>query len=74
MTYTYNGLGLNLGNLSRVSNAETRSISFMPSLTRTLFHLQFDWSTAVLQPATDTTPGVRVRTATQHDVSGVSLK
>lgn len=27
MTYTYNGLGLNLGNLSRVSNAETRSIS-----------------------------------------------
>src|SRR5262245_39818984 len=27
MAYTYNGLGLNLGNLSRVSNAETRSIS-----------------------------------------------
>ena len=27
MTYTYNGLGLNLGNLSRVSNAESRSIS-----------------------------------------------
>ena len=27
MTYTYNGLGLNLGNLSRISNAETRSIS-----------------------------------------------
>jgi hypothetical protein len=27
MAYTYNGLGLNLGNLSRVSNAESRSIS-----------------------------------------------
>src|SRR5204862_3843397 len=27
MTYTYTGLGLSLGNLSRVSNAETRSIS-----------------------------------------------
>ena len=27
MTYAYNGLGLNLGNLSRISNAETRSIS-----------------------------------------------
>jgi hypothetical protein len=27
MTDSYNGLGLNLGNLSRVSNAETRSIS-----------------------------------------------
>jgi hypothetical protein len=27
MTTTYNGLSLNLGNLSRVSNAETRSIS-----------------------------------------------
>ncbi|MCX6042184.1 MAG: DUF2961 domain-containing protein [Caldilinea sp.] len=27
MTYPYNGLGLGLGNLARVSNAETRSIS-----------------------------------------------
>ena len=27
MTYTYNGLGLNLGNLSRLSNAETRSLA-----------------------------------------------
>jgi len=27
MTQPYNGLGLNLGNLSRLSNAETRSIS-----------------------------------------------
>ncbi len=27
MTYPYNGLGLSLGNLPRVSNAETRSIS-----------------------------------------------
>ena len=27
MTYTYNGLGLNLGNLSQLSNAETRSLS-----------------------------------------------
>ena len=27
MTTTYNGLSLNLGNLSRISNAETRSIS-----------------------------------------------